>query len=180
MMDKQKDLCIDFKAGFQFDPDWSVEEAFSAGANGPLSPFHRWYAWNQLETFKKQFYAGDQKKLFHGMHKCAAHGLPFPNWIGDEFCKGFHAWHSLRKPTLDSAFDLKRPKGIQMQKLRRNSILMLIVPREVEKLKTQGMPVDQALFDKVADGINLGSSIGKVGGNTVKNLYYKYKDYMNF
>lgn len=166
-MSEESDLEINIKAGFNFDPEWDVEQAMAAGHDGPLSPFHRWAAWIQLGEYKKRYKAGNKECLFSALHQCACSNLPMPDWLAEAYRNGFHEWVSYRAPSLDQAFNVKIPKGQHVNKLRELRRLNFVVPRLVKELHAKGQPIDQQLFADV------GKELG-IGGSKARDIYYKY------
>ena len=165
-----KDLNIDLKAGFGFDPDWTLEQAMAAGSEGPLSPFWRWQRWQQLENeYKKRFEAGDKDAVFTALHSCACSNLPMPDWLAGAYATGFHKWVNYRAKSLDEAFDVEIPKGKHLNALRKNRKLRVAVPLAVDKARNEGNAIQQGLFEKI------GKEFG-ISGSSAKNLYYKYRN----
>lgn len=149
-----------------FDPSWTAEQAFEAGADGPLSPFHRWAAWQMLTDHEKSFTGGHKTSLFAALHICACHGLPMPDWVSNAYSKGFHDWVNYREASLDDAFGVSLPKNARLHKLKSMRIMRLAVPLKVKKLHDEGRAIDKSLFDDV------GKELG-IGGSTVRDIYYQ-------
>ncbi|MGQ7816817.1 hypothetical protein ACUTAH_14325 [Metapseudomonas furukawaii] len=149
-----------------FDPNWTADEAMRAGAEGPMSPFHRWAAWHMAIEYQAAFESGRKANLFNALQLCASHGLPMPEWVAKAYLKGFHRWNSYDAPSLDEAFDVKLPKGAHVGRLKKERKLRLAVPIKVRELQRQGRAIDESLFHDVGVALN-------VSGSTARNAYYK-------
>ncbi len=149
-----------------FDPEWTAEQAFAAGADGPKSAFHRWAAWHLMLEYQAPYEAGRNVNLFAALRLCACHDLPMPDWVADAYVRGYQRWNSYDAPSLDEAFGVKAPKGSHIARLRKHSKLRLIVPLKVRELQRQGRAIDESLFRDVGLALN-------VSGSTARDAYYK-------
>lgn len=166
-----KNLNVDLLSGFGFDPDWSIEDAYAAGAEGRTSPFFRWCAWERLAELKERFSAGDSHSLLSALYTCAQHDLPMPDWVAMAFSKKYTKWCNYEYKTLDDAFETALPKGAHINSLRKRKRLKLLIPLEVEELKKKGMATDKAIFEMVSKNIPAGYATSP---SDVEKIYYGY------
>lgn len=150
-----------------FDPLWTAEQAFEAGADGPLSPFHRWAAWQMLTDYEKSFTGGHKTSLFAALHVCACHGLPMPDWVANAYSKGFHDWVNYRAVNLDDAFDVAIPKGKHANRSREFRILQYAIPLRIQEIhKSESRAIDESMFETVGREFN-------ISGSKAKGIYYE-------
>ena len=129
------------------------------------------YVAARLDQHCKRFLAGESVALLDVIEICATFRVPLPRWAADEFVKRFLSWADFSVPTLDEAFGVKRPKGMHLKARRHRELLRYGILREVDRLRKQGTPLDDGLFEEVA---NL---IGGVSAKTVCKIYYETPKY---
>lgn len=148
-----------------FNPAWTAQEAMEAGADGPLSPFFRWAAWQMLLEYRARYEAGDYQSLLAALRECACHDLPMPDWLANAYCRSHDDWLSFRKHSLDEAFRVAFPKGTHINKKRKMRTLGFAVPNRVSELSKQGRAIDASLFHDIGTEFN-------ISGSTARDIYY--------
>jgi hypothetical protein len=124
----------------------------------------------RLDQHRERFLAGEPVALLDAIEACAAFHVPLPQWAADEFITRFLSWADFSVPTLDEAFEVAR-KGAHLSASRRRVLLSHIILHEVARQRKQGTPVDDGLFEGVAE------LIGGVSTQTVRKIYYETPKY---
>jgi hypothetical protein len=109
-----------------------------------------------------RFVGGDKQQLMDMIIICSELNVPLPRWVTQALqavrVSEFKSW--------DEVFG----KPTRMIK-RRNRKRMHLAWLEVRRLRKQGLPIDEALFQKAAENLQ----IGRTGSSTVRNLYYEFE-----
>ena len=109
----------------------------------------------RLANYHKHFRAGEAEALLDALELCAAYRVPLPEWAANEFLERFYAWAEFRTATLDEAFGVARPKGTQLKARRLREALRFYVLREVRRLRNEGMPMSDEIFETVAAAVGI-------------------------
>jgi hypothetical protein len=136
-----------------------------------------------FERLWKQFQAGDNQALFDLVIWCLVRAkLPPPDIVTKavtEFIARYDRWRLGNVRSLDAAFQLQRRKGKHValrvkrrqdghvgKRPGREQYRRHIVVRVYELHLDEGMPIDPALFEKVAEELGLGPG-------TVEEIFYE-------
>ena len=112
-----------------------------------------------VEERRKQFEAGDQGALLDALDLCLRSGVRVPGWLVNVFCDRYLDWLLFRAGTLDDAFRVKRPKGMQLKRRASREALKPRVVIEVIRLRRLGLKKDETLFKKVGKVLNIRRSL---------------------
>ena len=121
------------------------------------------------ETYEK---TGDGEIVLFCINLCAHFELAMPEWLGTAFSQRYKLFWSAEVYELGEAFGVTRPKGFNLNALRK----MLKYQEPVYyRIKTihddEGKPIDQALFNAVGQEFF-------ISGSTARDYYYKYTSYI--
>jgi len=121
-----------------------------------------------LEQMREAYENGDNNQLIKAIRWCGNNKLIMPEWVTQAFFNATNEWYSMKVKTLDEAFGLTWPKGKSFNSVKRQRDLKFEVFNRVNSLHLAGEPIDQALFDKVAEDM-------PISGSLVSKYYYKAK-----
>jgi hypothetical protein len=118
-----------------------------------------------MGQLQAKFAAGDNQALLEAIDFSARAGTPIPLWAVDAWCERYLDWRMFRARMLDGAFGIAR-KGRRLAQSRQREYLKPLVVLEVLKLhEREGLPIDDGLFARVGEKLEIGAS-------TASDLYY--------
>jgi hypothetical protein len=121
----------------------------------------------QLDESEQRLRDGDKGALMDVLFYYIFRGLRIPTWVTVEFWKAYAKVHDGHASSWDDVFGKPWP-GKHLGDLRHRKELAMPVWERVEALRAK-QPVDDALFEKVADEFD------GMGKRQVKELYYAVK-----
>jgi hypothetical protein len=108
-----------------------------------------------------RFHGGDKQQLMDMIIICCELNAPLPSWVSQALQTAryskFKSW--------DEIFGKPVRMKTRLERMHRRAAWL-----EVRRLKKRGLPVDEALFQKAAENLQIG-----IGGSTVRNLYYDFE-----
>jgi hypothetical protein len=129
------------------------------------------YVAARLDKHHERFLAGESVALLDALEVCATFRVPPPQWAADEFVIRFLSWADFSVQTLDEAFGVTRPKGMHLKARRHRESLRFNILREVARRRGLKQPVDEALFEAVAE------AVGGVSTQAIRKIYYETPKY---
>jgi hypothetical protein len=102
-----------------------------------------------VEERRKLFEAGQDWALLDAADFCARTGMVMPKWLANAFCERYLDWYLFRAKTLDTAFGVKRGKGMHVDDRMHREWLKPRVVLEVLRLtdpEGEDMAFDERLF----------------------------------
>jgi hypothetical protein len=118
-----------------------------------------------LGVLKERFEAGDKTALLIALHECFLLKKPPPEWLRLAFIAAYQASTAFEIKTWDSVFGTPHPKGIHLEKERRNVELRIEVVAQAEEIKAAGKAVDEGMFETIANRLKIKTSMAR-------ELYY--------
>lgn len=117
--------------------------------------------------------SGDGEWLMMAATSCLMHDDPAPDWLKDAWRDAYARWQLWEARTLGEAFDVPdRPSDPRsFRRAQRMSDYAGMIYIAVNKRHEAGQPIDQQLFEEIAEGFDFGPTVAK-------ELYYSLKDYM--
>jgi len=114
-----------------------------------------------LGEMRARFEQGDGAALFSAIRFCANEELILPEWVAAGFFAATNRWYSLECKTLDEAFRVKWPKGLQLAAARRKRRLEGAVWLEVVRHVRKGASINSALFRDVGKTYSIGKTLAE-------------------
>ena len=120
------------------------------------------------ENSRVRFHGGDKQQLMDVIIICSELNVPLPSWASQ-------ALQAARRSKLKSWDDVFGKPARINTRFRR--MLRCAAWLTVRHLSKQGLPIDEALFQKAAENLQIGREVkdGWTGGSTVKNFYYEFE-----
>jgi hypothetical protein len=122
-----------------------------------------------LENCRSRFEAGDNFAVLDAMAYCVRQYADVPHWLRAGFISKCDRLRKDKAFTLEEAFGPRFPKNAKLTALTERHKYGLVMYYIIEKRRANGSPIDEGLFDLVAD--DLGLSMSKV-----RRYYYWFKD----
>jgi hypothetical protein len=116
-----------------------------------------------LEDRQRRLEAGEAWALLDAVDLCARSGTPMPVWLVDAFGDRYMKWHLYQVRTLDEAFEVAgNRKGMQIEARAHREWLKPRIVFEVFRLHDgEGMPFDDALFERAGQTLGIGKTVAK-------------------
>ena len=121
-----------------------------------------------LEIAKQKFEEGNKTVLLMAMHQCLLMKKPLPEWLRLAFIEAYQSASAFEIRSWDQAFGPPQDKGAHLEVRKQHAELRLPIILHVEELKASGVGVDEGLFEKIAEELD----IEGVSGSTVRTIYY--------
>lgn len=141
-----------------------------------------WYI--NMERLKEEYDSGESRSLIEAIQICWNLGnFPHPDWVKEAWNTSLSKYSEHEVQTLDEASGIP-VKQKRLLAGRKKSLWSGYIYFSINKSLKEGIPVNDLLFNKVADNINsflddrpnLLSSHGHVKTSWVKDTYYETKD----
>lgn len=135
-----------------------------------------------LGKLEQEFESGNSCALLDAVEVCLDANIQTPKWV----VIGFRAawaigWESGSARTLGEAFDINRPKNWRQKRARKDYLTTLIWQSTIRYMRENPGPIDQALFECVADEWNQQANLEdkdstlyslKINSTDVQEAYY--------
>lgn len=161
----------------------SVAEGFQRPLSGadfppvraPLTAAQIW-AEGKLKAHEVQFKGGEPIALLQAIRFCYFRRVPLPEWVGQGIIDGLMKVENFHTGSWDDAFGRPYPPNTRLPDLRRRSERACAVAYEVKKLRTSGVPIDEFIWERVADNLNATPTInkiyeGQISANEAKEIW---------
>ncbi len=96
----------------------------------------------------------DFRVLFEVVAICGQRGIQVPGWVGELFDEKLFGIKSLHHSSWDDALGPLHPKGKRLPEARKRLFLRGQIRRAVQRFLAKGQPIDDGLWELVADAIN--------------------------
>ena len=113
------------------------------------------------KMLKRDFESGNKSALLYALYGCLELKRPIPEWARAALLEACEAVERFEIKSWDDVFGRPLPKGMHLEKERRNARLRPLIIERVRKAET----IDKALFEEI------GESLG-ISGTLASNLYY--------
>ncbi|HEY9069529.1 MAG TPA: hypothetical protein VIV61_04690 [Candidatus Ozemobacteraceae bacterium] len=129
--------------------------------------------WNAAQIVKEARSAiegGDGLALMNAVNECLSNGLVAPDWLAKEFRQRYNAVAERHVKSWDDEKALGRPlqKGRHLESAREKMRLSLPVYGLVRELQAQGEPIDESLFERIGEQLDISPA-------TAKEYYYSVR-----
>jgi len=141
-------------------PEWIFPPYMRSALGGPIDP--NWFKVIDRELVRchERFDRGDKTAVLDALLVIAA---TFPAWLREATSSALLAYLHYTVKTLDEAFEVERPKGQHFKDARKREVLRPQIILNVYCRYAKGEPLDQGMFDRVGDDLNIsGSEAAKI------------------
>jgi hypothetical protein len=113
----------------------------------------------------------NKRELLDMIVICAQLHRPLPPWVAQTVIDAHYRWRTGRLKSWEDVFG--KPFRRKTQKGTFTKSRGLEVWLEVHRLRQNGFPVGQGLFEEAAKNLRIGQKTGESGWSTVRTLYYE-------
>lgn len=165
----------------------NTRDKFAEGFQGPLlgpeypvvkPSLQAAAAWAEIKLAERQsrFEAGDSKALFEAVRFCYFFCVPMPSWVGHGILDGLLKVENFELGSWDGAYGGPYPRKTRLPERRRRLVRAGAVAWEVEELSVTGTPIDDFIWEKVAENLNAKNKDGKlfeggISGREAKSIW---------
>ncbi|WP_146014047.1 hypothetical protein [Trinickia dabaoshanensis] len=170
------------------DPDWTFDEfrreydkaEVEAALHGLVKPPSlstcqaQWVQLRNIKRLESHFVAGDTQALMLAIALIMQHRLEPPEWVATAYLRAYDDVQNGDANTWDDALGHPFPKGRQPAAFRKERDLVFTVWLAIlESQKSDAPPpIDDLLFERIAEQIKCETGVKKLSGSAVK-LYYR-------
>lgn len=169
------------------DPDWTFDEfrreyekaemkAALHGLDKPPSFSTCQAQWVQLQNIKRlesHFVAGDTQALMLAIAIVMQHRLKPPEWVAAAYLRAYDEVQNGDANTWGDVLGHPFPKGRQPAAVRKERDLVFEVWLAIDESQEHDPrpPIDDLLFDSIAEKIKCETGVKRLSGSSVKNYY---------